>query len=188
MFPKQVARIIVTFLLIASGIWLGQNRQFYTEAVVSIFFACTLISVSVIHLRILPSGRDALLVLCGTCLFAAIDFQLLHYRLILASWLSFAGLSSLVILGVRALWAEGASRKLLALGFVPALLLVGSEYFASNLLVWTAAAHPKVLDLYLYSFDASLGCHINVAAFLTLPRWAAPSSSRSARSLRPSCP
>ncbi len=49
MSPKQVARIIVTFLLIASGIWLGQNRQFYTEAVVSIFFACTLISVSVIH-------------------------------------------------------------------------------------------------------------------------------------------
>src|SRR6266576_1123818 len=157
MSPKQVARIIVTFLLIASGIWLGQNRQFYTEAVVSIFFACTLISVSVIHLRILPSGRDALLVLCGTFLFAAIDFQLLHYRLILASWLSFAGLSSLVILGVRAVWAEGASRKLLALGFVPALLLVGSEYFASNLLEWTAAAHPKVLDLYLYSFDASLG-------------------------------
>src|SRR6266404_3550417 len=157
MSPKQVARIIVTFLLIASGIWLGQNRQFYTEAIVSIFFACTLTSVSVIHFRIHPSGRDGLLVLCGTFLFAAIDFQLLHYRLILASWLSFAGLSSLVNLGVRAVWAEGASRKLLALGFVPALLLVGSEYFASNLLEWTAAAHPKVLDLYLYSFDASLG-------------------------------
>ncbi len=56
MSPKQVATIIVTFLLIASGIWLGQNRQFYTEAVVSIFFACTLISVSVIHLRILPNS------------------------------------------------------------------------------------------------------------------------------------
>ena len=65
MSPKQVARIIVTFLLIASVIWLGRNQQSYSEAVVSIFFACTLISVSVIHLRILPSGRDALLVLCG---------------------------------------------------------------------------------------------------------------------------
>ena len=58
----------------------------------------------------------------------------------------------MAILGVRAVWAEGAFRKLLALGFVPALLLVG----ASNLLEWTATAHPKVLDLYLYSFDASL--------------------------------
>ena len=171
MYPKQVARIIVTFLLIASGIWLGQNRQFYTEAVVSIFFACTLISVSVIHLRILPSGRDALLVLCGTFLFAAIDFQLLHYRLILASWLSFAGLSSLVILGVRSVWAEGASRKLLALGFVPALLLVGSEYFASNLLEWAAAAHPKVLDLYLYSFDASLGLQFPFLVAQGFARW-----------------
>src|SRR6266699_6395897 len=171
MSPKQVARIIVTFLLIASGIWLGQNRQFYTEAVVSIFFACTLISVSVIHLRILPSGRGALLVLCGTFLFAAIDFQLLHYRLILASWLSFAGLSSLVILGVRAVWAEGASRKLLALGFVPALLLVGSEYFASNFLEWTAAAHPKVLDLYLYSFDASLGLQFPFLVAQGFAKW-----------------
>jgi hypothetical protein len=171
MFPKQVARIILTFLLIASGIWLGQNRQFYTEAVVSIFFACTLVSVSVIHLRILPSWRDALLVLCGTFLFAAIDFQLLHYKLILASWFSFAGLSSLVILGVRTAWAEGASRKLLALGFVPALLLVGSEYFASNLLEWTAAAHPKVLDLYLYSFDASLGLQFPFLVARGFARW-----------------
>src|SRR6266576_7349521 len=171
MSPKQVARIIVTFLLIASGIWLGQNRQFYTEAVVSIFFACTLISVSVIHLRILPSGRDGLLVFCGTLLFAAIDFQLLHYRLILASWLSFAGLSSLVIMGVRAVWAEGASRKLLALGFVPALLVVGAEYFAGNLLEWTAAAHPKVLDLYLYSFDASLGLQFPFLVAQGFARW-----------------
>jgi len=152
MSPKQVARIVVTFLLIASVIWLGRNRQFYTEAVVSIFFACTLTSVSVIHFRIHPSWRDALLVFCGTFLFAVIDFQLLHFRPMFASWFSFAGLSSLAILGVRAVWAEGAFRKLLALGFVPALLLVG----ASNLLEWTATAHPKVLDLYLYSFDASL--------------------------------
>ncbi len=157
---NQAARIALTFLLIACAIWLGRSSQFYTEALVSIFFAFTLTSVSVIHFRILPSWPDALLVLCGTFLFAAIDFQLLHYRLMLASWLSFAGLSSLLILGVRTIWAESAPRKVLALAFVPALLLVGSEYFASTLLEWTAAAHPKVLDLYLYSFDASLGLQL----------------------------
>jgi len=171
MSPKQVARIVVTFLLIASSIWLGRNRQFYTEAVVSIFFACTLTSVSVIHFRIHPSWRDALLVFCGTFLFAVIDFQLLNFRPMFASWFSFAGLSSLALLGVRAVWAEGASRKLLALGFVPALLLVGSEYLASNLLGWTAAAHPKVLDLYLYSFDASLRLQFPFIVGQWFARW-----------------
>src|SRR6266436_6783264 len=171
MSPKQVARIVVTFLLIASGIWLGRNRQFYTEAIVSIFFACTLTSVSVIHFGIHPSWWDALMVFCGTFLFALIDFQLLHFRPMFASWFSFAGLSSLAILGVRAVWAEGASRKLLALGFVPALLLVGSEYLASNLLEWTAAAHPKVLDLYLYAFDASLGLQFPFIVGQSFARW-----------------
>jgi PAP2 superfamily len=171
MSPKQIAKIVVTAVLVASGIWLAQDRQFYTEAAVSIFFACTLMSVVVIHFRIRPSWGDALLILCWTSLFAAIDFQLLHYKLILASWLSFAGLGSLVILGVRTVWAEGASRKLLALGFVPALLLVGSEYFADNLLNWTAAAHPNVLDLYLYSFDASLGLQFPFLVGQSFARW-----------------
>ncbi len=157
---KQAARIVLTFFLLACGVWLGRSSQFYSEALVSIFFAATLTSAIVIHFRIFPSWPDALLVLCGTFLLAAIDFQLLHYRPLLASWFSFAGLSSVLVLGVRTIWAEGASRKLLALSFVPVLLLVGSEYFASTLLEWTAAAHPKVLDLYLYSFDASLGLQL----------------------------
>ncbi len=157
---KQAARIALTLVLLACGIWLGRSSQFYSEALVSIFFAATLTSAIVIHFRIFPSWPDALLVLCGTFLFAAIDFQLLHYKPLLASWLSFAGLSSVLILGVRTIWAEGASRKLRALSFVPVLLLVASEYFASTLLEWTAAAHPKVLDLYLYSFDASLGLQL----------------------------
>src|SRR5229473_6471278 len=157
---KQAARIVLTFFLLACGVWLGRSSQFYSEALVSIFFAATLTSAIVIHFRIFPSWPDALLVLCGTFLLAAIDFQLLHYKPLLASWLSFAGLSSVLVLGVRTIWAEGAPRKLLALSFVPVLLLVGSEYFASTFLEWTASAHPKVLDLYLYSFDASLGLQL----------------------------
>jgi hypothetical protein len=50
--------------------------------------------------------------------------------------------------------------KRIGYSFVPALLLVVSEYFATTFLEWTAAAHPKVLDLYLYSFDASLGLQL----------------------------
>jgi len=157
---KQAVRCTLTFLLIACAIWLGRSWQFYIEALASIFFACSLASVIVIHFRIVPSWPDALLVLCGTLFFAAIDFQVLHYRALFAAWLSFAGLSSLVVLGVRTIWADGANRKLASLAFFPALLLIVSEYFATTFLEWTAAAHPKVLDLYLYSFDASLGLQI----------------------------
>jgi hypothetical protein len=37
---------------------------------------------------------------------------------------------------------------------------VASEYFADNLLRWTAERHPFYLDLYLFSFDCSLGLQI----------------------------
>ncbi len=63
-------------------------------------------------------------------------------------------------MGVSAVWANGAARRLLSFKFIPSLLLVTSEYFASTFLQWTASVHPKVLDLYLYSFDASLGLQL----------------------------
>jgi hypothetical protein len=77
------------------------------------------------------------------------------------AWPSFAGLSSLLVLGLRTLWSKESERKLLLLGFLPALLFVTSEYFADNLLRWTSALHPKVFDLYLFSFDSSL--HVQIA-------------------------
>src|SRR6266576_749563 len=157
---KQIARSILTLCLIAFAIWLGRSWKFYIEALASIFFACSLASVIIIHFRIVPLWRDAVLVVCGTFILSAIDFQVLHYRPMLPAWLSFAGLSSLVTLGVRAIWANRADRKLLGFSFFPALLLVLSEYFATTFLEWTAAAHPRVLDLYLYSFDASLGLQL----------------------------
>lgn len=168
---KPAARWLLTFLLMACAIWLGHGRRFYVEALASIFFAFSLSSVTVIHFRIAPSSQDVLLVLCGTFLFAAIDFQVMHYRPMLAAWISFAGLSSLVTLGVRTIWASGSERKRMAYCFVPALLLVLSEYFASTFLEWTAAAHPKVLDLYLYSFDASLGLQLPFLMGQTFAKW-----------------
>jgi len=168
---QRVVKILLTVFLIACGIWLGRSPRFYNEALLSTFFAATLTGANVIHFRIRPAKEDALLVLCGTFLFAAIDFQLLHYRPALAAWLSFAGLSSLVVLGARTIWAEGSARRFLALGFVPAVLLVGSEYVASTFLEWTAAAHPRVLDLYLYSFDASLGVQLPFLVGRAFVKW-----------------
>ncbi len=154
---NRTAKIILTILPLACGIWLGTNRQFYREAMAGAFIAMALASVIIVHLRLRPAWLDAALIVAGTLLLGAIDFRVLHFRHAMMAWLSFAGLSSLVIFGVRAVWAKDAERKLLVLGYVPSLLFVVSEYFADNLLHWTSANHPKVLDLYLFSFDSSLG-------------------------------
>src|SRR5690242_11241669 len=157
---NRAAKLILTLALLACGIWLGTSGQFYREAMAGAFIALALASVIIVHLRLRPSWLDAALILAGTLLLGAIDFPILHFRHAVMAWLSFAGLSSLVIFGLRAVWARENEQKLLFLGYLPALLFVVSEYFADNLLHWTSANHPKVLDLYLFSFDSSLGIQI----------------------------
>ncbi len=157
---NRAAKLILTLVLLACGVWLGTSSQFYREAMAGAFIALALASVIIVHLRLRPSWLDAALILAGTLLLGVIDFPILHFRHAPMAWLSFAGLSSLVIFGLRALWAREDERKLLFLGYVPSLLFVVSEYFADNLLQWTSANHPKVLDLYLFSFDSSLGIQI----------------------------
>jgi hypothetical protein len=157
---NRTVKVILTALLLACGIWLGTDRQFYREAMAGAFIALALASVIIVHLRLRPSWIDACLILASTLFLGAIDFRALHFRPAIMAWFSFAGLSSLVIFGVRTVWAKQANQKLLVLGYVPALLFVISEYFADNLLHWTSANHPKVLDLYLFSFDSSLGIQI----------------------------
>ena len=152
----RATKIILTLPLVAAAAWLGGSREFYNQALVSAFFAFALASVMIIHFRVRPSWQDALLVLAGTLLLAIVDFQLLHFKPAIMAWFSFAGLSSLLVLGLGTVWAKAAERNLLLLGFVPSLLFVTSEYFADNLLRWTSALHPKVYDLYLFSFDSSL--------------------------------
>ena len=168
---NRTIKVILTALLLACGIWLGTNRQFYREALASAFIAFALASVIIIHLRLRPAWLDAVLILAGTFFLGAIDYRVLHFRPAIMAWLSFAGLSSLVIFGVGAVWAKGPERKLLVLGYVPALLFVISEYFADNLLHWTAANHPKALDLYLFSFDSSLGVQISFLMGQAFSAW-----------------
>jgi hypothetical protein len=156
----SAAKIILTVLLVTFAVWLGSSAQFYAQALVSAYFALTLLGATIIHLRVHPSWRNALLVILGTVVLAVVDFRLLHFRLAIVGWLSFAGLSSLLIMGIETVWTEGQSRKLHLLAFVPSVLFVTSEYFADDMLKWAATVHQKVYDLYLYTFDASL--HVQI--------------------------
>jgi hypothetical protein len=85
--------------------------------------------------------------------------------------MSSLGLGSLLVLGIRAIWTEGEERRQLAAGFASALLLGASEYFGLNLLRMTESSSSKVLDVYLYSFDASLHVPISFLMGQACQRW-----------------
>lgn len=152
----RAAKILLTLVFVAVAAAFGTSAQFYNESLSSAFFAIALISVVIIQLRVGGFWPDVLGLLGLTALFAIIDFRFLHYTPHIMAWFSFVGLSSLLLLALRMVWAEGNRRTLLLLAFVPALLFVTSEWFASDMLELTEKLHPRTLDLYLYSFDGSL--------------------------------
>ena len=133
---------------------LGFSRQFYLEALDDAFFGMALASVVILHQRIRPSWLDAGWIAAATIALGIVDFHFLHYPQRVMAWFSFLGLSSFAIMALRSIWNQDRRRLLYA--WVPAAAFVISEYFASNMLEWTAKAHPKTLDLYLLSFDGSL--------------------------------
>jgi hypothetical protein len=153
-------KIVATLALLGLAVWLGTSEHFYKSALLSIFFGVTLASVVLIHFRVRPSWQDAVFVLGGAIVFTAIDFGLLHFRPSLAGIVSFLGISSLAILGLRAIWSQRAEQEQMALAFVPALLFVTSDWGSTILLGWTGKANPNTLDLYLFSFDSSLRVQI----------------------------
>src|SRR5580704_3863679 len=153
-------KIVATLALLGLAVWLGTSEHFYKSALLSLFFGVTLGSVVLIHLRVRPSWQDALGVAGGAVLFTVIDFGFLHFPPSLAGIASYLGISSLSILGLRAVWSQGAEQEQMALAFVPALLFVTSDWGSTILLGWTEKANPRVLDLYLFSFDSSLRVQI----------------------------
>ena len=153
---QRAAQILLTILIAAIAAKFGTSSQFYTESLSSAFFAIALVSVAIVHLRVCRVWPDALVLVAATALLAAVDFRLLGYTHRIMAWFSFAGLGSLLLLAIRSVWATEDRRKLLLYAFVPSLLFVTSEWFASAMLDWTEKLHPRTLDLFLYFFDGSL--------------------------------
>lgn len=149
-----VTKVVLTALAAGCTAFFVLSRTFYDEALIDAFFAFALASVVILHLRVSPKLLDAVLVAGGTGLMGLLCFGWLRYPHAVMPWLSFAGLSSLLILAVRLIWSR--ERRLLGCAWVPAVLFVTAEYFASTMLDWTTTAHPKTLDVYMLMFDASL--------------------------------
>lgn len=156
MDPKRIIQILLSLALLALGVRLGVDWNFYATTFTSPFFAVALVSVCIFHFSVRRTLYDILGVLGSAAFFSYVDFEILHYPVRRVAWLSFLGLGSFLVLAFRLIWEPKANRKLIAFSLIPSLLFMSSDWAAYYFLNWTEKLHPRVLDLNLYAFDATL--------------------------------
>src|SRR5579859_2044531 len=156
MTTRRIIQIVVSLALVVVCARFGTGWTFYATSLASPFFAIALVSVCIFHFSVRRELLDFLGVLGTAAILAYIDFGFLHYPVRNVAWLSFLGLGSFLMLALRLAWEPQTNRKLLALSLIPSLLFLSSDWVASDLLAYTEKMHPRVFDLYLYAFDASL--------------------------------
>jgi len=143
--------------IVLTVLWVATRQTFFVDTISSPFLAIALFSIFLILLRTHTSVEElgGILAITGLAYLIDIDFLGFPYRWPVIA--SFVGLASLCMLAARAIWAPVEKRRLALFTVIPAFLFVASEWFASYFLQWGEKARPMVLDLFLYSFDASLG-------------------------------
>jgi hypothetical protein len=165
MSMDRICRLLLSSLILVAVPALAVSHIFYNSAIASSFYPYVFASVIFIHLRLRFSWIDVGGIVVLGLLFAVFDAFVLHPGTVyIVTWVSFLGMGSLAVMGCRAVWLEGEQRRLILLALIPGILILASNHFAGYLHKWTESAHPKALDLYLYSFDSSMRVPI---AFLT---------------------
>jgi hypothetical protein len=172
---KLILQVFLSLFLLAAMIGLISYDLFYKSGIVTGFYPYVFASVVFIHLRVRFRWSDVCGILFVGALLVLLDMFVFHptHVVILLSWVSFLGMASLVVMGLRAIWSQGEERRLILLAFIPGVLILASNHFAAYLHLWTEKARPEVLDAYLYSFDSSL--HIPIAFLMgqAFAKWVA---------------
>jgi hypothetical protein len=154
--PSNIAKALLTLALLACVSALSLNAGFYKSSIVDVFMALSLGAALVTLAVVQPSWVNFAGVAACALIFAEFDYHVMGFPFRSMAPFAFAGLGSLVVLGMRSIWARQPERTLLLYAFVPSIIFVASEYFSPALMTYTETLHPKTFDLYLYSFDCSL--------------------------------
>lgn len=152
-----LSRWAATLLSAGAIFWVASRKTFFDDSISSVFLSVALLSIFAILLRTGFSWREVGGVGLGAAAIYWLDIHLLGYPYSWPVLVSCIGIAGLGVLAVRAIWAEESERGAAVLILSAAFLFVASEWCAGYFLEWGEAARPKTLDLYLYSFDASLG-------------------------------
>jgi len=169
--PRSVLRLLLSVVLVGGTVALASSRYFYWVSTGSEFLWLSLASTAIIHLRVRPRWTEALLLGLSTALLTTLVSFIAHFSFQWISVFAHLGLSSLVMLGARAIWAEGEEQKFLLWAFIPGVLFVAFGWLTPPLLRYGQTASPRVLDLYLYSFDASLGFQPSFVVGVAFLKW-----------------
>jgi len=149
----------------------AHSLYFLTLAKLEYSFCGTLLSVAVLHLRIRHSPTDWGILAAATLILMAIAVRVEHFPLPVRICCALVGLASLVILATRTLWCKPSEITVPLWALAAAVVLVGSGWILPPFLTWAGQGTPKVLDLYLCSFDASLGFQPSFAMGTLLFKW-----------------
>jgi hypothetical protein len=158
--PNRRIRAIALMLLLAVVLALTLSRGFYDQVANNVFFSLTLTGCAIVFLSVRPL-REMPQVLGVAVVLIGLQLAVLRVPLKVSPAFALLGLSSLFLLAVRRIGSSGAERRLLYDSLVPPLLFLLLGYFSSGPLALTFRLHPKTLDLFLYSFDQSLGVQLS---------------------------
>jgi hypothetical protein len=160
---KQIAnrriRAVALTISLAIVFALTLSRGFYEQTANNIFFSLTVAGCTIVFLSVRPLSELPQVMGVGLVL-QSLQFFVLKVPFKVAPAAALLGLSSLLLLTIRKIWS-GKERQLLQDSIVPPLLFVLLGYFGSGMLALTFRLHPKTLDLFLYSFDQSLGTQLS---------------------------
>jgi hypothetical protein len=167
----RTIRIILTVIVLAAAVTIAYSRTIFVMCILFPMFTLTLASMIVILFSVRPRRDDAIFVIGLTILHGVVAFMLFYLPYHAILWPAFAGLSSFWVLCVRAIWSRDSDHKVLAFAAFSAILLLTVEAGAGAVLTWTERLHPKTLDLFLFSFDGSLGTQISFQMGMAFARW-----------------
>jgi PAP2 superfamily len=162
--PKQSAhrrtRAVALTIALAVVLALTLSRGFYDQTLGNIFFSLTVAGCAIVFLSVRPL-RELLQVAGVGLVLDALQLSVLKVPFHVLPASALLGLSSLFLLTIRRIWSSEKERQLLQDSIVPPLLFLLLGYFSSGPLALTFRLHPKTLDLFLYSFDQSLGVQLS---------------------------
>src|SRR5580693_3505060 len=116
----RIWRILLSILILAAVPALAVSHVFYASAIASTFYPYVFASVIFIHLRLRFRWIDVGGIILLGVLFALFDALVLHPGTVyIVTWVSFLGMASLAIMGLRAVWMEGEDRRLILLALIP---------------------------------------------------------------------
>jgi len=157
--PNRAVRIALAALLLGAGMLTGFSRTGYDVGTINPFMWWVLLGVVIIQVRIQPSWGDTGLAVATGTVFSLFAFFYRGWEPSVSAVCCYMGLGSWMVLAGRAIWAsreQNEQRGFLA-AFVACCFFVGFLYVAAPVLYYAEQLLPKTLDLYLVSFDGSLG-------------------------------